>query len=336
MINKPKVTIVLPVFNGERFIADCINSIQMQTYTNWELIIVNDCSTDNTYNIIKSYEKNDNRIRIINNKINSKLPKSLNIGFSCATGEYYTWTSDDNIYKQKAIEYMVRKLESNPDIDFISCQYDFIKENGSYKSSNLINSIYYNILDLLSGNTPLKPYYIKDSKKVKYPNIFSFFQRNSLELIRSNNIGACFLYRKSIAEKVGEYDTSVFCAEDYDYWCRMSLLCNVLYDNKNLYSYRINSQSLTTTKANKVKELKQKIREKYAILYFDKYLLTDKQRIVILLNFYLEENNVQWIKIAKNINDYLYKKIKSSLRYKIKVKYRNIIAKLLVNKNNKN
>ena len=100
------ISIILPTYNGEKYIRESIDSILNQTYKNWELIIVNDCSTDQTPTIVDEYATKDSRIKIINNAMNLKLPKSLNIGFKEAKGEYYTWTSDDNIFKPTALEVM--------------------------------------------------------------------------------------------------------------------------------------------------------------------------------------------------------------------------------------
>ena len=82
-----RISIVLPTYNGEKVIKKSIESVLSQTYVNWELIIVNDCSTDNTLSVIESYEQSDSRIRVYNNTTNQKLPRSLNIGFSHATGD---------------------------------------------------------------------------------------------------------------------------------------------------------------------------------------------------------------------------------------------------------
>ena len=103
----PKVSIVLPTYNGSAFITEAIDSILNQTFSDFELIIVNDCSTDNTFQLCKDYAQKDKRIKLISNSTNLKLPASLNVGFSYATGEYFTWTSDDNYYKDNAIEKMV-------------------------------------------------------------------------------------------------------------------------------------------------------------------------------------------------------------------------------------
>ena len=99
-----EISIVLPTYNGEQYISQSIDSILKQTFPDWELIIVNDCSTDHTLEIVKQYAEKDHRIKIVNNSINKKLPSSLNIGFQHSCGNFLTWTSDDNLYHENAFE----------------------------------------------------------------------------------------------------------------------------------------------------------------------------------------------------------------------------------------
>lgn len=129
--DKKKVTIVLPVYNGEQVLPDAIESVLAQTYQNFELLIVNDCSTDQTEKIIDRYVQRGTRIRKINNVRNLKLPASLNVGFQNATGEYWTWTSDDNKYKPEAIECMVNYLEDNLSCCMVYSDYTAIDAEGN-------------------------------------------------------------------------------------------------------------------------------------------------------------------------------------------------------------
>lgn len=144
------VSIVLPTFNGEEFLAQSIESVLKQSYKNLELIIVNDCSTDSTPRIIEEFAKKDSRIKIIHNTINQKLPRSLNIGFNAASGEYWTWTSDDNYYLENAIEEMVAYLEENPNKVLVCTDYTIIKHNG-FKEEDFIAST--KIADLISWDS---------------------------------------------------------------------------------------------------------------------------------------------------------------------------------------
>ena len=205
------VSIVLPVYNGERYLAQSIESVLNQTYRNFELIIVNDCSLDSTEEIVLWYASQDNRITYIKNEVNSKLPASLNYGFSRASGEYYTWTSDDNIYHPDAIEKMVLFLDNHPEIGLVSYGMNLIDENGTFQQ-------------LWAENRVVD------------------------ELIFDNNVGACFLYRASVAIDVGLYRTDLFLVEDYEFWLRIYKKYQIAFLPDILYDYRIHSQSLTTQK----------------------------------------------------------------------------------------
>jgi len=101
------ISIVLPVYNGARFLRESIDSVLNQTYTNWELLILDDCSTDETPSIAQEYAEKDSRIFYYRNERNLRLPGNLNRGFSLAKGDYLTWTSDDNRYRPTALEKML-------------------------------------------------------------------------------------------------------------------------------------------------------------------------------------------------------------------------------------
>ena len=243
-----KVSIVLPVYNGEDSLSDAIESVLNQTYKNLELIIVNDCSSDGTAKIIEKYALQDKRIGIINNKINQKLPRSLNIGFKAATGEYLTWTSDDNVYRESAIERMVSVLDHKTDIGMVYTDYTIVNELGNQMET--------------------------------YVNIV----QNPENLRLMSVVGACFLYRRSVAERVGEYDAELFLAEDYDYWIRIWKCAKCLALHENLYVYKLQGKSLTATKSKAAHLQKGKVISKhYDFLYST--CRTHSEKIDFLNNF---------------------------------------------------
>ena len=114
----PLVSIILPVYNGQKYLRQAMASCLGQTYKNIELIVVDDCSTDSTPEIVRSFT--DSRVRYIRNEQNQRLPRSLNIGFAQARGEFFTWTSDDNYYRPEAIGRMVEYLQTHQ-ADFVYC-----------------------------------------------------------------------------------------------------------------------------------------------------------------------------------------------------------------------
>lgn len=240
----PKVSIVLPTFNGSKYIKQSVESVLSQTFTDFELIIVNDCSTDDTLSICNELKELDSRITIISNETNKKLPASLNIGFRRAVGEYFTWTSDDNLFKKDALEKMVNYLDLHKDVDMVSCNFDRISSDGKY-----INST---------------------NKEYRY--------RKAYELAFYDNIGACFLYKKEVAEKAGLYDEIFFCAEDYEYWCRIAINGSVKYLDDNLYLYRIHDESLSSTKKDIITKKSKMVSDKYILPILTKFI-TDKKVI---------------------------------------------------------
>ena len=128
MSGRPLVSIVLPVYNGARFVRQSIESCLKQTYHDIELIVVDDGSQDKSVEIVKSFD--DNRIKLVCHQMNRKLSAALNTGFAHSSGAYLTWTSDDNYYAPNAIAEMVGFLEEHPEIDFLFAnQYD-VDESG--------------------------------------------------------------------------------------------------------------------------------------------------------------------------------------------------------------
>lgn len=289
-----KISCVLPVFNGEKFISKAIESIINQTYKNWELIIVDDCSCDNTPEIIKQFEKNDNRIKVYTNKENKKLPASLNIGFKNASGKYYTWTSDDNEYYPQAFEKMINFLENNEDYGMVYAQINVEK-----------NGILQDFIWCSEKTTPAS-------------------------LLKLSIPGACFMYRSTIAKEVGEYDESLFLNEDHDYWLRILLKTKIANLCEVLYLYRIRKESLTTTRESEIKKAKTKLLAKYRKIYAKKFpdVLTDLQ-IDFLKDDLLENINIENIKKSDNKTKRLiYELLKNDFRATNDIKYLKAVSKL--------
>ena len=124
------VSIITPVYNAEEFIAETIDSIQSQTYKNWELILVDDCSKDNSYNIIKKYIEKENRIRYIKLDKNSGAAVSRNVGIENARGRFLAFVDSDDLWEpsklQKQVEYMLKNK-----IGFTFTSYRYMKEDGT-------------------------------------------------------------------------------------------------------------------------------------------------------------------------------------------------------------
>jgi len=224
-----KVSIVLPTYNGEKYLNISIESCLAQSYRNIELIIVDDCSTDSTPRIVQSF--NDSRIKYIRNTSNKRLPQSLNIGFAASTGDYLTWTSDDNLYRPDAIEKMAAALESNA-VNFVYADYSEFK-NDNISDANLRK---------LSESRAITTY---------------------------NCIGACFLYTQKVFKTVGNYDQDMELIEDYDYWMRVNRYFSLHHLNEGLYYYRLHDNSLWGSRKREIRMAEVLFKLKYNLVNID-------------------------------------------------------------------
>jgi glycosyltransferase involved in cell wall biosynthesis len=129
MTTKPLVTIYMPVWNAESYLSQAIESILNQTYTNFEFIIVDDASTDNSLKIINSYAKKDKRIRLIKNHINLGVSLSSNIAISKAKGKFLARMDADDISFSNRIEKQVEFLLKNLNLSAVGTQCIVINEN---------------------------------------------------------------------------------------------------------------------------------------------------------------------------------------------------------------
>ena len=138
------VSIITPNYNCERFIAQTIDSVLAQTYQNWEMIIVDDCSTDNSYNIAVEYAKNDKRIIVLRNESNSGAAISRNKALDNAKGEYIAFLDSDDLWEQNKLEKQLKFMEEN-NCDFSFSRYSLIDEenNSLGKTANIVKKLSY-------------------------------------------------------------------------------------------------------------------------------------------------------------------------------------------------
>ena len=122
----PKVTVFMPVYNGEKYLNEAIDSILNQTFNDFELLIINDGSTDKSAEIIKSY--NDPRIRFVENEENLKLAKTRNKGLELALGEYFVPMDCDDISHPERIQKLVEFMEKNPRAGKTRAQWGWRKD----------------------------------------------------------------------------------------------------------------------------------------------------------------------------------------------------------------
>lgn len=169
------VSIVVPVYNAEKFIKDTIKTVQDQTYKNWELILVNDCSTDNSIDIINDYIKEDKRIKLINLENNSGAAIARNTGIENATGKYVAFLDSDDLWDKEKLEKQIEFMRKN-EYKFTFTGYEFADEEGN-KLGKIVNvPLILNYKQALKNTTIFTSTVILDIQKlgkelIKMPNV---------------------------------------------------------------------------------------------------------------------------------------------------------------------
>ncbi len=136
MKSTPLITVLMPCYNALPYLTEALDSIVNQTYTNLEVLCINDGSTDGTAEVLKEYAKNDTRIRVIHNEQNIKLIKTLNKGIDLSNGKYIARMDADDISLPNRIEILYNKIQEH-NVDVISSGYSVINEN-NHKINNHI------------------------------------------------------------------------------------------------------------------------------------------------------------------------------------------------------
>lgn len=139
------VSIITPVYNAERFIKETIESVQSQTYKNWEMILIDDCSIDSSAEIIKDFIKFDNRIIYVKLEQNGGAAVARNVGLDLAKGRYIAFLDSDDMWKEEKLEKQIYFMKKNK-YGFTFTSYEIMYENGSVASKvvNVPKKIDYN------------------------------------------------------------------------------------------------------------------------------------------------------------------------------------------------
>lgn len=129
MVQQPLVSVVMPNYNGERFVEDAIKSVLSQTYNNIELIVVDDCSRDNSPEVIEKIAKQDERVHLFRNKTNCGVSQTRNQGIQLASGRYIALLDNDDLWEKDKVERQLHLALKGYKI--VYCSYDFIDENSN-------------------------------------------------------------------------------------------------------------------------------------------------------------------------------------------------------------
>ena len=208
----PPITVLMPVYNGEKYIADAMDSILAQTYTNFEFLIINDGSKDGTEAIIKSYH--DPRIRLLT-KENGGVSCALNYGLEHARGQYIARFDADDICYPQRLEEQMAFMQSHPDYVLIGSDADYVNQFGEY-------------------------IFTYESTGHSNEEIQSkIYERNPF-------IHSVVFFPKKVVMDCGAYDLKAHTFEDHLLWVKVLRKGKVCNFKKSFIKVRLNPESVTT------------------------------------------------------------------------------------------
>ncbi len=230
-----KVSIVIPVYNAERYLDECVRSALDQTYGDTEVIAVDDGSTDSSAEILGGYA---DRVRVFR-KENGGTSSALNYGYRRMDGAWFKWLSADDALKPHAVEALAgeaRLLGWPGDLIFYA-RYDFVDERGR-RAGRLHNTEPNN-------------------------NRRSRFERNAILLHHFYGSGITSMFHRSVFERCGTFDEAIGFGEDYEFWLRCCLLhgCRLHLVPRNIAMSRVHGAQLTRTRAGEIDEKNDRIRD---------------------------------------------------------------------------
>ena len=219
---KPKISIIIPVYNGEKYLADCLNSILEQSFKEFELIIINDGSTDNTENVIEQFKNIDSRIKSFNQE-NGGQGQARNRGLKMAQANYISFIDGDDIIAPNFLWELLHDIEEHH-ADIVICNWEYYKGNKKNERKN---------------KNPFLKQESFEGKNVEYL------------LARKIYFTVNMLYRKDFLINNNVYYGEGFLYEDFQFFVNSFIKANKVYINPNfLYYVRLHEESATRTKLN--------------------------------------------------------------------------------------
>ncbi len=255
----PAISVVMPLYNAEKYVKKTIHSILNQTYRDFELIIVDDCSTDNSVQVVESIQ--DNRIKLFCNEKNMGIAYTRNRALENSNGKYIAIMDDDDISPEYRFEVAIQFMENNPHIDVVGGNTCIIDEN-----------------DTVVG---IFPQAIRNPKLVKAQLMLGNIFGNSTALVR----------REFIEKHHIRYKDNMYGAEDYQFWAECSLYGDIsACDNIMLYWRRYDNETKKKRGSVERKKVISGI-QKNLIDYYG-FSFTDSE-YELLLRIFEEDGKVQ-------------------------------------------
>jgi len=217
MNDAPTISVLMAVYNGQEYLRAAIDSILTQTFTDFEFIIIDDGSTDQSLSILKEYQANDKRIKLVS-RPNKGLTKSLNEGIALAKGLYIARMDSDDVALPERFAVQSKFMQANPDVACVGGQYELIDDAGRY---------------LTTMSVPL------DDKKLQELALDGY----------TSICHPCAMMLRSSVEKAGGYCEDFLTTQDLDLWLRLGEIGKLANVPETILKYRLHPESVSEKKA---------------------------------------------------------------------------------------
>ena len=215
----PAVSVIMPVFNVERYVDAAVASLLAQTWRDFEVLAVNDGSTDATARLVESWAARDSRIRVLH-KANGGISSARNAALRAAAGDFIALLDGDDTWDPAFLESQMAILQAHPEIDVVTAN---ARNLGGHRDGQ-----------------PARPW--PDAKP--HPDLLGMIADEEAVFIMC-------VFRRRVYEQIGEFDESLRTNEDYDYWLRAAAAgCRFYRNARPLGSYRRRSDSLSSSAVN--------------------------------------------------------------------------------------
>jgi hypothetical protein len=214
-MSSPKVSVLMSIYNGERYLREAVESILGQTFTDYEFVIVDDGSTDRTRDILNEYTAHDDRFVLIYNTTNLGLTKSLNKGLAIARGEYIARMDADDVSLPYRLARQVKFMDNHPAVGVVGSVIQYTDEAGKVSDS----------ISVHDGSAGMLRWWLCFENPLRHPTV---------------------MMRRAVVNQVGGYNATIPLSQDYDLWQRMSDIAELanlpevlLYRRKHHHSVSI-------------------------------------------------------------------------------------------------
>ena len=244
-------------YNAGSYINEAIESVINQTYKNWELIVWDDASTDNTLEIIKSFK--DKRINLFKNEKNLGLGQSKIKASKKVNGEFFAILDADDKFFSKKIEKQINYMISNEDVGLLATNFEIIDKKNNILKKNIISNLNKNYLDFFC-----------------HTNIFA---------------ASSIIYRKKVAESLGWFSENFEYSQDFDFTLRFLKKSKIDYIDENLVSIRRTTNSMSSNK--NLQLIRETEEQKILHQITEDFNLTSQQKLKNLNAVFYQKLNIR-------------------------------------------